>query len=85
MRLPPPPTVTMWTLPSKEAGVGAGELGYEPYTVVQVDDASVIVAVTVSGPSVDGGGVTLAGGASVVAGAAAVEEAAAADADRAAP
>lgn len=36
--LPPdPPTTTLMMFPVKDAGVGAGEFGYEEYVVVQID------------------------------------------------
>lgn len=37
------------TLPWREAGVGAGLLGYEEYTVVQADDSTVTPSVTTEG------------------------------------
>lgn len=45
------------TLPSREAGVAAGEPGYDEYVVVHVEDSRVTVSVTTVG-SAAGGTVT---------------------------
>lgn len=41
------PTSTVWTLPVREAGVGAGEPGYDAYVVTHEDASTVTVTVTV--------------------------------------
>ncbi len=62
------------TLPSREAGVAAGEPGYDEYVVVHVEDSKVTVSVTTVG-SAAGGTVTPPYAAVYVVDAAASEEA----------
>jgi len=70
-------------LPWREAGVGAGLLGYEEYTVVQVEDATVTAWVTIEG--VGAGGTVTPPYAAVAVLEGAVEDAALADELRLAP
>lgn len=46
VKVPLLPTRTVWVVPSSEAGVGAGDPGYEEYTVVHWDASTVTVTVT---------------------------------------